>query len=229
MYTRSMTPPALAANQTAILYSRVSTDDQAESGLGLSDQAEKLRAMATVKDWHSIELVDDGVSGKNLNRPAMTEALQMLNAGEAHALVVVKLDRLTRSVADLASLMARSNSEGWSLVILDLGIDTSTASGKLVANVMTSVAEWERDVIGERTSAALQMLKANGQRLGRPVELDVDTRTRIAVERAGGKSLRAIAEGLTVDNVPTARGGSWHASTVRRVLESVALDEEMAA
>ncbi len=84
--SRNTTAPATPL--PAVLYSRVSTEDQAESGLGLTDQAEKLRAMATVKGWTSVELVDDGVSAKNLNRPAMAEALRMLGAGEAGALVV---------------------------------------------------------------------------------------------------------------------------------------------
>lgn len=220
-----MAPPSLSDGQTALLYSRVSTDEQADSGLGLADQATKLQSLATLNDWHSaIELVDDGESAKTLNRPAMKKALRMLAAGEAHVLAVVKLDRLTRSVADLARLMELSKAEGWVLVIHDLGVDTSTASGKLVANVMTSVSEWEREVIGERTSAALQVLKADGQRLGRPIELDDKTRARIASERAEGRTLQAIAEGLTADEVPTARGGKWYPATIRRVLESVALD-----
>lgn len=214
----------MGTTTTAILYSRVSTDDQAESGLGLADQSQKLQALATLKDWHPVELIDDGVSAKNLDRPAMEKALEMLASGQAHALVAVKLDRLTRSVADLAELMKRSEAEGWSLVILDLGIDTSTASGKLVANVMASVAQWEREVIGERTSAALRIIKGNGRHLGRPVALEDETRSRIAAERAEGKSLRAIAEGLTADGVPTARGGKWHASTVKGVLNSLDLN-----
>ena len=221
-----MAPPALTEDQTALLYSRVSTEDQAESGLGLDDQAEKLQALATLKGWASVDLVDDGESAKTLNRPAMQQALQMLADGDAHALVTVKLDRLTRSVADLAALMAMSEAQGWSLVILDLGIDTSTASGKLVANVMASVAQWEREVIGERTSAALQILKSNGHRLGRPVETSDDARSRIVAERSEGRTMQAIADGLTADGVPTARGGKWYPSTIRRVLGSVALDTE---
>ena len=207
---------------TAILYSRVSTDDQAESGLGLADQKKRLEGMAAAKGWdNTVSLVDDGASAKNLNRPAMAEALEMLAAGEAFALVVTKLDRLTRSVEDLGGLMETANREGWALIILDLGVDTTTASGELVANVMASIAQWERKVIGERTSAALRILKGNGRHLGRPVETQADTRQRIAAERAEGKSLRAIAEGLTTDGIPTARGGKWHASTVKAVLVSV--------
>ena len=220
-----MAPPPLTENQTAILYSRVSTDEQAESGLGLADQAEKLGALSLLNDWTStVELVDDGESAKTLNRPAMKQALQMLANGEAHVLAVVKLDRRTRSVSDLAYLMQLAEKQGWVLVIHDLGVDTSTASGELVANVMTSVSQWERKVIGERTKAALAVKKSEGARLGRPVALANDTRNRIVTERANGLTFQAIADGLTADGIPTARGGKWYAGTVQKVLASVDLN-----
>jgi len=203
-----------------LLYARVSTDDQAESGLGLNDQLSKLRAMATVKDLDdTVELVDDGFSAKTLDRPQMNRGLELLATGEATTLVVTKLDRLTRSVGDFADLLDLAANQGWSLNVIELGVDTSTAAGKLVANVMMSVAQWERETIGERTSAALQRKKAEGHRLGRPVQLDDRIRWRIAKERAKGKSLRAIAQGLTDDGVKTARGGDvWHASTIKAVV-----------
>ena len=74
-----------------------------------------------------------------------------------------------------------------------------------------------------------QALKASGRRLGRPVEQNAETMARIAAEHADGRSLRSIAAGLTADKVPTARGGLWHASTIKRVLASVELDEQAAA
>jgi DNA invertase Pin-like site-specific DNA recombinase len=101
----------------------------------------------------------------------MTQALDILTKGEAHALVVTKLDRLTRSVSDLADLMERAQAEGWALVVIELGIDTTTSGGRLVANVMASVSQWEREAIGERTKAALAVKRAEGHRLGRPVLL----------------------------------------------------------
>jgi len=85
-------------------------------------------------------------------------------------------------------------------------------------------SELERKTIGQRTSDALQTLKANGQRLGRPIELPDDVRQRVTNERAEGRSLRSIASGLTTDGIPTARNRTWHASTVKAVLESTALD-----
>lgn len=217
------------ASIDAILYSRVSTDDQAESGLGLADQRSRLDGQAAAKGWTStVALVDEGVSAKTLNRPAMTEALAMLAAGEAGALVVTKLDRLTRSVSDLADIMATAEREGWALIIIDLGVDTGTASGELVANVMASIAQWERKVIGERTKAALAQKKARGVRLGGPITLPDDVRQRISHERMCGSKYREIVEGLNADGVPTVKGGPWRISTVADVCKSVHLDVEAA-
>lgn len=91
----------------------------------------------------------------------------MLGNGQASVLVVSKLDRLSRSLLDFATLMDRAKREGWELVVLDLAIDTTVPSGQLVANVMAAFAEHERQLIGARTSAALQQLKAQGKRLVR--------------------------------------------------------------
>ena len=206
---------------TAVLYARVSTEDQADSGLGLDHQREKLEAMATVKDWNTVYIEDAGYSSKDLDRPGITKALAMLEAGEAEALVVLKLDRLSRSTVDFGRILELATDQVWSLVVLEEAVDTSTASGRLVANVLMSVAQWERETIGERTKAALAQLKSKGVKLGAPVLLDEGVRQRIADERADGRSLRAIADGLTADGVPTARGGRWHASTIKAVLASV--------
>lgn len=174
-------------------------------------------------------VADEGFSAKNLTRPAITRAIQSLSEGDASILVVSKLDRLSRSLLDFASLMDKARREGWQLVVLDLAIDTTTPSGQLMANVMASFAEYERQLIGQRTSAALQQKKAQGARLGRPRTLDSSVEARIAGERAMGRPLAAIAADLESDRVPTARGGKrWHPSTVSAVLHSLRLDEEAA-
>ncbi len=214
----------------AITYRRVSTIEQAESGLGLDAQAATIDRAA--RDWEVVAtLVDDGVSGSVApeNRPALAEALEQLASGAADVLVVAKLDRATRSVSDLCQLLDLSDRQGWDFVALDLGIDTRTPMGRAMAQMAGVFSELERKMIGQRTSDALQALKANGRRLGRPIEQAQDVRARIADEHADGRSLRAIAETLNTERVPTARGGRWHASTIRRVLDSVALDQETAA
>ena len=213
----------------AITYARVSTEDQADSGAGLDAQHATLTASLAHRGWELVDaLVDEGRSGGNLNRPALTEALDRLDAGEADALVVAKLDRLSRSVLDFARITERAKRKGWAVVALDVDVDMTTPTGELVANITSSVAQWERRIIGTRTSEALQAMKARGVRLGRPVELADDVRHRIAAERAAGDSLRTIADRLNTEEVPTARGGRWHASTVRHVIDSLALDAEAA-
>ena len=116
---------------------------------------------------------DNGASAKTLKgRPGLSEALTVLADGEAAALVVAKLDRLARSVHDFAGLVRVAEREGWGIVALDLGVDMTTPTGGLLANVTASVAEWERRIISLRTSEALAQRKAAGVRLGRPRSLD---------------------------------------------------------
>ena len=210
-----------------IAYMRVSTDEQAASGLGLDAQRRQIEAAVTLHpEWTDVSWIsDDGYSAKTLERPALQQALGALQAGDAKALIVAKLDRISRSVSDFCALVERSRREGWQLSVLDLGVDTSTATGELIAHVMASLAQFERRLVGERTSAALQALKARGVRLGRPVRLPTAVRDRIAQARQDGSTLQAIVDALTDDHVPTAQGGArWHQSTVRAVLASVELD-----
>jgi DNA invertase Pin-like site-specific DNA recombinase len=211
-----------------LAYVRVSTEEQCVSGLGLADQRAVIERAADQRGWSNVEFVsDEGVSAKNLSRPGIAWALGALANGEASTLVVSKLDRLSRSLLDFANLMDTAKRQGWELVVLDLAIDTATPSGALMANVMASFAEYERQLIGQRTSAALQAKKASGARLGRPRTLNPAISKRIVAERAEGFSLGTIARQLNADGVPTARGGlSWLPGTVAAVLRSAALDQE---
>jgi DNA invertase Pin-like site-specific DNA recombinase len=214
-------------SSTAVVgYCRVSTEEQAVSGLGLADQRVAIAAEAVRRGWADVEyLSDDGYSAKSLARPGITGALERLGGGHAGILVVSKLDRLSRSLLDFAGLMDRAEREGWQLVVMDMAIDTTTPSGALVAHVMASFSEYERRIIGQRTSAALQQLKSRGVRLGRPRVMCPEVTLRIVRERSEGRTLTAIAEGLNGEGVPTARGGAkWYASTVRAVLASAELD-----
>jgi DNA invertase Pin-like site-specific DNA recombinase len=168
-----------------------------------------------------------GLVGKNLDRPALTRLLHRITAGER--LVVAKLDRLSRSTLDFAQLLKRSGEEGWSVVVLDL--DTDTAIGHFVVSILAAVAELERGLISERTSAALQAAKARGQRLGvGNRQMTAETLAVIVELRESGLSMGAIAARLNDEGVPTARGGSeWHRSTVRSALRSHELDRQAAS
>jgi DNA invertase Pin-like site-specific DNA recombinase len=131
---------------------------------------------------------------------------------------VAKLDRLSRSLKDFATLMERAQKKGWNLVACDLGIDLSTPSGEFMANVMGSAAQWERKLIGQRTRDALAAKRAQGVKLGRPSTLPKRVVDRILAARDVGDGWSAIARQLNADGVATAHGGAkWHPSTVRAV------------
>jgi DNA invertase Pin-like site-specific DNA recombinase len=148
-------------------YIRVSTADQADSGLGLAAQEEKIRAYAKLYDLEVVALeVDAGISAKTMDRPAFLRALSMLGRG-ADGILVAKLDRLTRSVRDLGAILQDYfTSTPYTLFSVADQVDTRSASGRLVLNILASVSEWEREVIAERTKAALSVLKASGKRAG---------------------------------------------------------------
>lgn len=183
-------------------------------------QREAIVAACEQRGFDLLGIVEDrGFSAKNLNRPGIASALLDLAEGRAEGLVVAKLDRLSRSLLDFAGLMERARSEGWALVALDLGFDTSSPSGELMANVLASFAQFERRLIGTRTRDALAVKRAQGFKLGRPRTTPDHVIARVRRERADGRSLAKIAQTLTDDGVATAQGGArWYASTVRAVL-----------
>jgi len=202
-------------------YTRVSTSEQARSGLGAGAQRRRITE-AVERDGHQLVevIADDGESGKTLSRPGLRRALEAIAAGEADGLVVAKLDRVSRSVIDFASLLEWFIDAKAHLVILDPAMDTSTAAGRLVANVFASVAAWEAEVIAERTIDALATKRAAGEQVGRPAVVDdPKLAKRIRALRAKGVSLRGIAAQLDADGVPTVRGGEhWQVSAVQSVL-----------
>ena len=110
---------------------------------------------------------DAGFSAKDMKRPGVQEALRVLEAGEATALVVAKLDRLSRSMIDFTALMATAQKQGWALVALDCAVDTSTPTGEAMANMLATFAQFERRLISQRTREALAVKRASGVRLGR--------------------------------------------------------------
>ena len=149
----------------AIGYIRVSTEKQADHGVSIEAQTEKLKAYAMLYDIDLVDLVIEQGSAKCLQREGLQSALSRLEAGEAEALIVVKLDRLTKSVADLGKLVD-TYFQNFALLSVGEQIDTRSAAGRLVLNVLASVSQWEREVIGERTSAAMQHMRNQNQYTG---------------------------------------------------------------
>jgi site-specific DNA recombinase len=218
-------------------YVRVSTEEQATGGVSLAAQREKLVAYAKLYDLELVEVVDDaGESAKSLNRPGLQRALGQIRKGNAAGLLIAKLDRLTRSVADWQVLIDGYFGEraGKQLFSVADSIDTRTAAGRLVLNVLLSVAQWERETVAERTRDALQHKIRRGERCGKVrfgFELGVDGKTLVpnrieqaALEvihqlRAEGETLRAIAAELTRQCVPTKEGNTkWTHTAVARIL-----------
>lgn len=200
-------------------YLRVSTQGQ---DYGIEAQRTAIRARAQQQGWAVGWIEDAGRSGKDINRSGITHALELLRSGEAEALVVSKLDRLSRSLADFARVMETASKQGWGLVAIDLGIDTTTPTGQLVVNIMASVSQWERQMIGLRTKEGLAEARRNGVRLGSPVRMDPAVERRILAERGAGKSLASIARSLNDDQTPTPTGsGSYYPSTIRATLRRV--------
>jgi DNA invertase Pin-like site-specific DNA recombinase len=202
-------------------YVRVSTSEQGDSGLGLDAQRAAIASFVGQRGWDLVGVHEDVTSGKNMRRPGLTAALAAVESHQAEALVVAKLDRLSRSLIDFVSLMERSRTKGWAVVALDLGVDTTTPTGEMVANIMATFAQFERRIIGQRTRDALAVKKQRGDRLGRPRSLPDAVVGRLEALRAEGRSLRAIAEIMDREGVPTAQGGyRWHGNTVRQILSS---------
>jgi DNA invertase Pin-like site-specific DNA recombinase len=231
----------------AIGYVRVSTDIQVQEGVSLDAQKLRIQAHCIAMDIKLVDvLVDAGASAKSLDRPGVQATLKMLQQGKADALIVMKLDRLTRSVKDLGHLCEAYFSDGkpWSLLSVSDSIDTRSASGKLILNVLTSVAQWEREAISDRTKEAMQHLKAQGAYLGAAPygwkyidELDAHGRRKLVEnpeEQAGIKRLCElyetdmyvwqICEQLDAEKVPV-RGPHWHRATVYRVLRRAGYED----
>lgn len=219
----------------AIGYIRVSTEEQTQSGLSLSHQKAKIEAYCLAMDISLVETIEDSGSGKNMNRLGLQKALELLQTKKAEALVILKLDRLTRSVKDLGNLVELFDKTGAALVSVQDSINTNTAAGRLVLNVLGSVAQWEREAIAERTSAALQEKRRQGKLAGKVpfgFSLAADGETLLSDPqeeetleimkelKERGFSLRAIGSELENRGIKAKNGGKWHAKVIQGILEA---------
>ena len=199
-------------------YCRVSTSEQGDSGAGLEAQESAIRERVEQRGWELIDIRTDIASGKSMRkRDNLGWTLRDMASGQADVLMAAKLDRVSRSVLDFATLMETARNEGWSIAVLDLDVDTTSSMGELVANIMISLAQLERRVIGDRTRDALKAVRARGTHLGRQSNIDSETLRLIRILRDSGKSYQGIADALIREGVPTAQGGQWHPATVRKI------------
>lgn len=217
----------------AVAYVRVSTDKQADTGISLEAQEAKVRSYAALYDLELVDVViDAGASAKTLDRPGLSRVLAMLKRGDVDALVVMKLDRLTRSVVDLGTLVERYFRKA-ALLSVSEQIDTRTAGGRMVLNILASVAQWEREAIGERTSTAMQHKAAKGERVGAipygfaladdgVALVEIEAEQAVIAEaralRAARLSLRAVAAELAHRGFAARNGRSFAPEQVRRLV-----------
>jgi DNA invertase Pin-like site-specific DNA recombinase len=206
-------------------YRRVSTREQADKGAGLDAQRTALNFGLTMKDATALtwDCVDRGKSGKNLQRDGLDATLKLIRAGQAGGLMVSKLDRLSRSLLDFAYLMATAEKEGWNIVALDLGVDLATPSGKAMAGMLAVFAEFERNVISQRTKDGLAEKKAQGVLIGRRSNVSDDTMRLIVSSWLADSNYSAVARVLNEAKIPTAQGGKmWYPMVISKLINSMA-------
>lgn len=217
----------------AVGYIRVSTEEQAKEGVSLDNQRSRIEAFCIAKDWKLERIYsDEGKSAGSLNRDGVQELLNDCQSHRLDVIVIYKLDRLTRSVKDLGYLIELFGKCGVAFSSVTDNFDTTTANGKLILNILGSVAQWERDIISERTADALAHKKSELQVYG-PVPLgydvrkdgslvenegELDTVRKVMMLRRKGLSYQEIADRLNGAGVPTKQGKTWYKSTVRYLL-----------
>jgi len=219
-------------------YVRVSTEEQARSGLSIQAQRERLQAWAAAFGHVMVEIVaDEGESAKSLERPGIRRVLSMVDRRQVDGVVAAKLDRLTRSTRDLADIVERCERKRVALASVSESLDTSTACGRLVVSMLGVVAQWEREATAERTAVALDAKRRQGRRYcgkapygyrfdgdGAMLE-DAEEQALLdeveALAEAKSASLRVIGRMLGERGALNRSGKPFSASSVARLVEAV--------
>ena len=225
----------IETRKRAVAYVRVSTAQQAQEGLSLVAQRSRIEAYCVSQGWDLAEVCHDaGISGKAMdNRPGLQKALGMLRAGVVDTLVVLRIDRLSRSLADFVSLLEESQRSDWALCSLSDHLDTSTPTGLLVCHILMALCEHERRLISARTTEGMAVLRSQGRVRGSVAPYgyrrgsDGKTLVEEPAERAAVAKIVALrsrrkAGFATIANVLNlcgyrARGSKWYPTTVRSV------------
>jgi site-specific DNA recombinase len=223
--------------KTAIGYIRVSTEQQATEGVSLDAQRAKIEAWCTHNGYELAHVyVDAGISGKSMDkRPGLQDALKSLKKGMA--LVSYSLSRLARSTKDAISIGETVAKRKADMVSLSEQIDTTTAAGRMMFQMLAVLAEFERNLTAERTTSALQHKKATGQKYtnitpygfeaieGRLVQVLAETEVvaEIQAARLSGNTLQSIADNLNGRGIPTKTGKQWAPATIHLLLKRSSL------
>lgn len=227
--------------EDSVLYCRVSTADQALHGVSLAAQEERLRAYCAAVGLNVVRVIrEKGVSAsKSLSdRPGGAKLLRMLADDDAQHVVSLKLDRLFRSTEDALHWTQEFERRGVTLHLTDMGgqnLNTGSAMGRMMLTLLASFAEFEKNLIAERTSAALAHKKRNRKAYSHaPYGFDVSdggkdlvaneqeqkTLKHIFQWRGEGASLHVIACRLNDLGVPSKKGGKWHAATIAHIVNN---------
>jgi DNA invertase Pin-like site-specific DNA recombinase len=218
----------------AALYTRVSTEDQAKEGFSLDAQLDKLRAYCTARDWIIAgEYIDDGYSGRNTRRPAYQRLLDDLTKWDM--LLVIKMDRIHRNSKNFMLMMENLKKHEKEFVSMTESLDTSTAMGRFVMDIIQRIAQLESEQIGERVYDGMaQKARTNGGNLGFNIPYGynyVNKKLVINREEANnvkyifnmyldGKSMKRIADELNDQNIPTKRNKTWRSQTISKILKN---------
>lgn len=221
----------------AIGYVRVSTEQQASEGVSLEAQRAKIEHWCKANDYELVNVyVDAGISGKSMDkRPGLLDALKSLKKGMA--LVSYSLSRLARSTKDALSIGEAVAKKKADMVSLTEQIDTTTAAGKMMFQMLSVLAEFERNLVAERTTNALQHKKRTGQKYtnqtpygfeaieGRLVQVQQEAEivAEIQASRTGGNTLQFIADDLNGRGIPTKTGKTWQPATIHLLLKRSSL------
>lgn len=219
----------------AIGYIRVSTEEQAKEGISLAVQEEKILTYAKLWNLGSVEIIkDEGRSAKNLKREGVQKVIRLVKEGEVKHLIIYKIDRLSRDAVDLLTLVKRLfKPNNVQLHSITERIETESAAGKFIFGIFAHTAQLERDLISERTTAALQWKKKNGQDLGTAplgfemkdkkfYEVAAELQVVQEIKRLRRKhfTFRAIARQFNEEGIATKQGKRWHPGTVHKIVRS---------
>ena len=173
-------------------YSRVSTSHHDQNP---DVQVQELKRYCAARGWEIVEeIVDHGYSGSNDNRPGLKRLLSLVRSREVQGVVVLKMDRLFRSLKHMVASLEEFQALGATFVAVKDSIDYSTPTGRLFAQVLASLSEFERALVRERTILGLAHAKAQGKQLGRP--RTGPSKEEVMILRDQGQSFRSIASKL---------------------------------
>jgi len=225
------------ATKQAIGYIRVSSAQQAQEGVSLEAQQAKIEQWCSANGYELVNVFkDEGISGKRMDtRPGLQDALASVKKGNAFVFYSMsRVARSTKNMIEIGDMVAKKKGD---MVSLTENIDTTTASGKMIFELFAVLAQFERNLVGERTASALRNKKSNNKKYcnktpygfkevdGRleQVKQEVKVVAEIQQARAKGQTLQSIADGLNSRGIPTKTNKQWQPATIHLLLQRTAL------